>query len=54
MYIIQRDKNQLDKKLSKELDKLIKEDFAYLHVGQWGNQGFGEDRKNIGVLIKSF
>ena len=37
-----------------ELDKLIKEDFAYLHVGQWGNQGFGEDRKNIGVLIKSF
>tara|TARA_Y100000592_G_scaffold14601_1_gene20993 strand:+ start:5073 stop:6383 length:1311 start_codon:yes stop_codon:yes gene_type:complete len=37
-----------------ELDKLIVEDFAYLHVGQWGNQGFGEDRKNIGVLIKSF
>ena len=23
-------------------------------MGQWGNQGFGEDRKNIGVLIKSF
>jgi len=49
-----RDKNQLDKGLSKELNELIKEDFAYLHVGQWGNQGFGEDRKNIGVLIKSF
>ena len=37
-----------------ELDELIKEDFAYLHVGQWGNAKFGEDRKNIGVLIKSF
>ena len=49
-----RDKNQLDKGLTKELNELIKEDFAYLHVGQWGNQGFGEDRKNIGVLIKSF
>ena len=49
-----KDKHQLDKKLSKELSELIKEDFAYLHVGQWGNQGFGEDRKNIGVLIKSF
>ena len=37
-----------------ELNELIVEDFAYLHVGQWGTQGFGEDRKNIGVLIKSF
>ena len=49
-----RDKNQLDKSLNKELNELITEDFAYLHVGQWGNQGFGEDRKNIGVLIRSF
>ena len=49
-----RDKNQLDKGLSKELNELIKEDFAYLHVGQWNKGGFGEDRKNIGVLIKSF
>ena len=49
-----RDKNQLDKGLTKELNELIKENFAYLHVGQWGNQGFGEDRKNIGVLIRSF
>ena len=49
-----RDKHQLDKGLTKELNELITEDFAYLHVGQWGNQGFGEDRKNIGVLIKSF
>ena len=49
-----RDKNQLDKGLTKELNELIKEEFAYLHVGQWNQGGFGEDRKNIGVLIKSF
>ena len=49
-----RDKNQLDKGLNRELNELIKEDFAYLHVGQWNKGGFGEDRKNIGVLIKSF
>ena len=49
-----RDKHQLEKGLTKELNELIKEDFAYLHVGQWGQQGFGEDRKNIGVLIRSF
>jgi len=49
-----KEKHQLEKKLYGELDKLIKEEFAYLHVGQWGQQGFGEDRKNIGVMIKSF
>jgi len=49
-----KEKHQLEKKLYGELDELIKEDFAYLHVGQWGQQGFGEDRKNIGVMIKSF
>jgi len=49
-----RDKNQLDKSLNKELNELIAEDFAYLHVGQWNTGNFGEDRKNIGVLIKSF
>ena len=49
-----KQKHELDKGLRNELDKLIKEDFAYLHVGQWGQDGFGEDRKNIGVLIKSF
>ena len=49
-----KEKHQLEKKLYEELDELIKEEFAYLHVGQWGQQGFGEDRKNIGVMIKSF
>lgn len=29
-------------------------DFNFLHVGQWGNGGFGEDRKNIANLVKYF
>ena len=37
-------------------DKLdsINEDFAYLFVGHWVQGDFGEDRKNVGVLIKAF
>jgi hypothetical protein len=36
-----------------ELDK-IKEDFAFLFVGHWLRGNFGEDRKNVGMLIKTF
>ena len=32
----------------------IKEDFAYLFVGHWVQGDFGEDRKNVGVLVKAF
>jgi len=32
----------------------IKEDFAYLFCGHWINGQIGEDRKNIGLLIKAF
>jgi len=32
----------------------IKENFAYLFVGHWINGDLGEDRKNVGLLIKSF
>ena len=32
----------------------IKEDFAFLHVGLWGNGGYGEDRKDIAKMIKIF
>ena len=32
----------------------IKEDFAFLHVGLWGQGGYGEDRKDIGKLVKVF
>jgi len=32
----------------------IKEDFAFLFVGHWLRGDFGEDRKNVGMMIKSF
>ena len=32
----------------------IKEDFAFLHVGLWGHQPYGEDRKDIHKLVKIF
>jgi len=32
----------------------IKEDFAFLHVGLWGQGGYGEDRKDISKMIKVF
>lgn len=32
----------------------IKESFCYLSVGHWMQGNFGEDRKNIGYLIKAF
>ena len=36
-----------------ELDK-IKEDFAYLFVGHWLRGDLGHDRKDVGMMIKSF
>jgi glycosyltransferase involved in cell wall biosynthesis len=36
-----------------ELD-LIKEDFAFLFVGLWLRGDLGEDRKNVGMMIKTF
>jgi hypothetical protein len=32
----------------------IKEDFAYLFVGHWMPGQLGEDRKNVGLLVKAF
>ena len=32
----------------------IKEDFCFLSVGQWTKGGYGEDRKDIGKMIKVF
>jgi glycosyltransferase involved in cell wall biosynthesis len=44
----------LDKVASfSELDN-IKEKFAFLFVGHWINGDLGEDRKNVGLLIKMF
>jgi len=44
----------LDKvSLFPELDN-IKEKFAFLFVGHWINGDMGEDRKNVGLLVKMF
>ena len=32
----------------------IKEDFCFLHVGQWTQGNYGEDRKDIAKLVKVF
>jgi len=32
----------------------IKEDFAFLFVGHWLQGDFGEDRKNVGYMVKAF
>ena len=48
------DKHELKSEFTDELNDLIKEDFAYLHVGQWGKGRYGEDRKNIPLMIKCF
>jgi hypothetical protein len=32
----------------------VKEQFAYLFVGHWIGGDLGEDRKNVGLLVKSF
>ena len=42
------------KKASLDLVDDIKEEFCFLHVGQWAQGGFGEDRKNISKMIKIF
>lgn len=39
--------------LVKQLDE-IEEDFCYLFVGHWLQGEIGEDRKNVGLMIKSF
>ena len=32
----------------------LEPEFCFLHVGQWGKGGYGEDRKNIANLVKYF
>ena len=48
------DAGRSDDPFKKEIYDLIKENFVYLFVGQWGKGGYGEDRKNISVMIKTF
>jgi glycosyltransferase involved in cell wall biosynthesis len=42
-----------DYDVCKDLDT-IKENFCYLFVGHWLQGDFGEDRKNVGYMIKAF
>ena len=41
-------------KVCNDINKLVKEDRAFLFLGQWTKGGFGEDRKDISNLIKLF
>ena len=45
----------LEKNTNKNIDlSPIKEEFAYLFVGHWIAGDMGEDRKNVGLLVKAF
>ena len=44
---------EIHKSVDDEL-KAIKEDFSFLFVGHWLQGDFGEDRKNVGGLIRTF
>ena len=44
----------LESKDIKTVDFDIKESFAYLFVGHWLQGHLGEDRKNVGLLVKAF
>jgi len=46
-------KASTDETLS-EIINLIPEEFCYLFVGHWLRGDFGEDRKNVGLLIRMF
>ena len=46
-------KNLEPKKVKLNLDK-IKESFCFLFVGHWLQGDIGEDRKNVGLMLKTF
>ena len=45
---------EIDKKFFDWLNEKVPETFAYLMVGQWSKGGYGEDRKDIGKVVKVF
>ena len=45
--------DELDISIVDELS-LIKEKFCYLFVGHWIRGGLGHDRKDVGMMIKTF
>jgi len=45
----------LENSINKSFDLFsIKEDFCFLFIGHWMQGDIGEDRKNVGLLVKSF
>tara|TARA_R110002074_G_scaffold189543_2_gene355376 strand:+ start:946 stop:2304 length:1359 start_codon:yes stop_codon:yes gene_type:complete len=46
--------DEIDKDFSDMLNQKVTEKFAFLFVGQWTQGGYGEDRKDIGKLLKVF
>lgn len=45
--------NEIHKTVANQL-RQVKEDFCFLFVGHWLNGDMGEDRKNVGMLIRTF
>jgi glycosyltransferase involved in cell wall biosynthesis len=47
-------KDEIDEKFFNYINDIIPENFTFLFLGQWTKGGYGEDRKDIGKLIKVF
>ena len=47
-------KDEIDSDFFDMLNEKVPEKFAFLFVGQWTKGGYGEDRKDIGTMIKTF
>lgn len=52
-YFFLEDSDLEETDLVKELDE-IEEDFCFLFVGHWLQGEIGEDRKNVGLMLKTF
>ena len=47
-------KDEIDSEFFDWLNDEVPEKFAFLSVGQWTQGDFGEDRKDIGTMVKTF
>lgn len=47
-------KNSIKSELTDYLDSIVEEDFCFLQVGHWLDGMLGEDRKNVGMVVKTF
>ena len=47
-------KDEIDSDFFDMLNEKVPEKFAFLFVGMWGKGGYGEDRKDIGRMLKVF